>query len=139
MTRIADSWMDQISDNHTDTAVGMKKSAYEDYIIRNQDEGRLVVTMICSKSTGWIRTFLPGVSSSEVSSLIFKLHNLLRHLKVTPQFESRDDLRAGRLGVARLGVQAVKDGTRYHSQPLVVYFNTWCFKLFFVIYVKSLY
>ena len=42
MTRIADSWMDQISDNHTDNAVGMKKSAYEDYIIRNQDEGRLV-------------------------------------------------------------------------------------------------
>ena len=40
MTRIADSWMDQISDNHTDNAVGMKKSAYEDYIIRNQDESR---------------------------------------------------------------------------------------------------
>ena len=42
MTRIADSWMDQFSDNHTDNTVGMKKSAYRDYIIRNQDEGRLV-------------------------------------------------------------------------------------------------
>ena len=113
--------MDQISDNHTDNAVGMKKSAYEDYIIRNQDEGRLVVTMICSKSTGWIRTFLPGVSSSEASSLIFKLHNTLRHLAVTLQFKCRDDLQAGRLGLARLGVQAVKDGTRYHSESLVIY------------------
>ena len=92
VTRNTDSWMDQISDNHTDTAVGMKKSAYEDYIIRNQDEGRQVVTMICSKSTGWIRTFLPGVSSSVASSLIFKLHNLLRHLEVTLQLMWMDDL-----------------------------------------------
>ena len=34
--------MDQFSDNRTDNTVGMKKSAYRDYIIRNQDEGRLV-------------------------------------------------------------------------------------------------
>ena len=84
MTRIADSWMDQISDNHT---VGMKKSAYEDYIIRNQDEGRLVVRMICSKSTGWIRTFLPEVSLSEAASLEFKVQNRLRQLPLTVQIQ----------------------------------------------------